>query len=147
MSWFFFNKIITFIGQTFIIMNKSTKILYYTPRILCVIAILFISLFALDAFETGSTIWEQITAFLIHLIPSFILTILLIIAWKKELLGGILFLIISLVFSPIIFKMNYNMNHSFWMSMGIIFLITIPFAVVGILFIMSHFRKRQNIEK
>ncbi|MFH6768621.1 hypothetical protein V8G56_07740 [Gaetbulibacter aquiaggeris] len=128
-------------------MNKSTKILYYTPRILCVIAILFISLFALDAFETGSTIWEQITAFLIHLIPSFILTILLIIAWKKELLGGILFLIISLVFSPIIFKMNYNMNHSFWMSMGIIFLITIPFAVVGILFIMSHFRKRQNIEK
>ncbi|HEY5689107.1 MAG TPA: hypothetical protein VIS27_12460 [Yeosuana sp.] len=125
-------------------MNKSAKILYYTPRILCVIAILFISLFALDAFETGPTIWKQITAFLIHLIPSFILTILLIIAWKKELLGGILFLIISLVFSPIIFKMNYNMNHSFWMSMGIIFLITIPFAVVGILFIMSHFRKRQT---
>ena len=123
-------------------MNKSAKILYYTPRILCVIAILFTSIFALDAFETGPTILEQVLAFLIHLIPSFILTILLIIAWKRELLGGILFLIISLGVSPFIFKMNYNMNHSFWMSMGIIFLITIPFAVVGILFIMSHFRKR-----
>lgn len=126
------------------LMYKSAKILYYTPRILCVIAILFISLFAFDTFETGPTIWEQIIAFLIHLIPSFILTILLIIAWKKELLGGLLFLIISLVFSPIIFRINYNMNHSFWMSMGIIFLITIPFAVVGILFIISHFRKRKT---
>jgi len=125
-------------------MNKAAKILYYTPRILCVIAILFISLFALDAFKTGPTIWEQIIAFLIHLIPSFILTILLIIAWKKELLGGILFLIISLGVSPFIFKMNYNMNQSFWMSMGIIFLITIPFAAVGILFIMSHFRERHT---
>jgi hypothetical protein len=36
------------------------------------------------------------------------------------------------------------MNQSFWMSMGIIFLITIPFAVVGVLFIMSHFRKRKT---
>ena len=83
-------------------------------------------------------------AFFMHLIPSFILTILLIIAWKRELLGGILFLIISLGVSPFIFKMNYNMNQSFWMSMGIIFMITIPFAVVGILFIMSHFRKRHT---
>ena len=125
-------------------MNKSAKILYYTPRILCVIAILFISLFALDAFQPDHTIWQQMGAFFMHLIPSFILTILLIIAWKRELLGGILFLIISLGVSPFIFKMNYNMNQSFWMSMGIIFLITIPFAVVGILFIMSHFRKRHT---
>ncbi len=125
-------------------MNKSSKILYYTPRILCIIAILFISLFALDAFETGHSIWEKIIAFLIHLIPSFILTILLIIAWKKELLGGILFLIIGIGSSPFLFKLNYNMNHSIWLSLGIIFMITIPFAAVGILFIMSHYRNRHT---
>jgi len=62
-------------------MNKA-KILFWLPRILCIIAILFISLFALDAFQPDLTIWQQLEAFLMHLIPSFILLILLLIAWK-----------------------------------------------------------------
>jgi len=37
-------------------MKTTTKILYWSPRILCILAILFISIFALDAFEPGHTI-------------------------------------------------------------------------------------------
>ncbi|RLD73898.1 MAG: hypothetical protein DRJ07_20240, partial [Bacteroidetes bacterium] len=114
-------------------MNK-TKILFWLPRFLCIIAILFISLFALDAFEPDLTFWQQIGAFLIHLIPSFILIALLLIVWKWEYIGGIIFTILGLGFSPFIFKHNYDMNHSIWMSMGIIAMITLPFVVVGILF-------------
>lgn len=125
-------------------MDQLGKILYWLPRILCIIAILFISLFALDAFAPGLTIWQQIGDFLIHLIPSFILLILLIIAWKWELIGGIIFTVIGLGLSPIVFIHNYNMNHSVWMSLGIISTITIPFAVVGILFIIDHYRKRKR---
>ncbi len=128
-------------------MNK-TKILFWLPRFLCIIAILFISLFALDAFEPDLTFWQQIGAFLIHFIPSFILLALLLIAWKWEYIGGIIFTILGLGFSPFIFKHNYDMNHSIWMSMGIIAMITLPFVVVGILFIMSYFQnKRININK
>ncbi len=128
-------------------MNK-TKILFWLPRFLCIIAILFISLFALDAFEPDLTFWQQIGAFLIHLIPSFILIALLLIAWKWEYIGGIIFTILGLGFSPFIFKHNYEMNHSIWMSMGIIAMITLPFVVVGILFIMSYFQnKKININK
>ena len=128
-------------------MNK-TKILFWLPRFLCIIAILFISLFALDAFEPDLTFWQQIGAFLIHLIPSFILIALLLIVWKWEYIGGIIFTILGLGFSPFIFKHNYDMNHSIWMSMGIIAMITLPFVVVGILFIMSHFQnKKININK
>jgi len=100
-----------------------------------------ISLFALDAFQPDLTIWQQIGDFLMHLIPSFILTALLLVAWKWEYVGGIIFTIIGLGLSPFVFNHNYNMNHSIWMSLGIILTITIPFLLVGVLFIVSHFHK------
>ena len=127
-------------------MNKS-RIFFWLPRIICILAILFISLFALDSFQPNLSIWQQIGAFLMHLIPSFILTALLIIAWKRELIGGIIFIIIGLGLSPIVYTHNYNMNHSVWMSLGIISGITIPFAIVGILFIMSHYYKKKHLSK
>lgn len=119
-------------------MKKSVSIIHWLPRILCVAAIFFISLFALDAFAPGLTFWQQIGAFLIHLVPSFILCALLILAWKWELIGGIIFILIGLGFSPFIYTHNYAMNHSVWMSISILLMITFPFVVVGILFIVSH---------
>lgn len=127
-------------------MKNSAKIFYWLPRILCIAAILFISLFALDAFSPGLTIWQQIGAFLIHLIPSFTLLVLLAIAWKWEYLGGIIFMILGIGFTPFIFLHNFRMNNSVWMSLGIIMLITIPFVLVGILFLVDHY-KSQKIYK
>jgi hypothetical protein len=82
-----------------------------------------------------------------HLIPSIILIILLLIAWKWEYAGGIIFMIIGIGLSPFIFMFNYRMNHSVWMSLGIIMAITIPFAIIGFLFILSHFLKKKNRTK
>lgn len=125
-------------------MKKSVKVLHWAPRIICILAILFISLFALDSFRPDLTIWQQTGAFLIHLTPSFVLLAILIFAWKWELLGGIIFILLGIGFSPFIFVKNYNMNHSVWMSIGIIAAITVPFVIVGILFIVSHFKKRNQ---
>ncbi len=126
-------------------MNNKILIFHWMPRILGIIAILFISLFAADAFQPGMSIWQQLLAFIMHLIPSFILTALLIIAWKWEKLGGIIFMIIGLALSPMVFIHNYRMNHSIWMSLGIIMLITMPFVLVGVLFIASHYIKKKSI--
>ena len=124
------------------IMKTSIKVLHWLPRIMCILAILFVSLFALDAFSPELTFWQQIGAFLIHLIPSFILLALLLVTWKWELIGGIIFTVLGLGLSPIVFMHNFKMNNSVWMSLGIILCITIPFAIVGILFIVSHYRKK-----
>ena len=121
------------------------RLFHWLPRILCILAILFISLFAADAFAPGLTIWQQLGAFFIHLIPSFILLAFLILAWKWELIGGIIFMVIGLAFSPFIFMLNYNRNHSIWLSLVIILTITIPFVVVGILFLISHRLKKKNL--
>ncbi len=125
-------------------MKKNLRFLHWTPRIVCILAILFISLFALDSFSPELTIWQQIGAFLIHLIPSYILIALLIIAWKWELIGGIIFILIGLGFIPFIFTHNYNMNHSVGMSLFTILVINIPFVIVGALFILSYFKKRKQ---
>jgi len=126
-------------------MKVSIKVIHWLPRIICILAILFVSMFALDAFNPEKTIWQQIGDFLMHLIPSFVLIIFLIIAWKREFIGGIIFTLIGLGFSPFIFMHNYNMNHSVWMSLMIILLITMPFVIVGILFIVSHKMKKKNL--
>jgi len=97
-------------------------------------------------FSPDLTIWQQIQAFLMHLIPSFVLLLFLVIAWRWELVGGIIFLLIGLVMSPVIYQHNYNMNGSVWMSIGIIAMITFPFILVGILFILGHRMNKNQVK-
>lgn len=120
-------------------MNKRNQVFHWLPRIICILAILFISIFAADAFEQG------LSAVLIHLIPSFVLLAFLIVAWKWEYIGGIIFILIGLGCTPFVFMLNYNRNHSILDSFITILGITFPFIVVGILFIVSHLLKRKNL--
>jgi hypothetical protein len=129
-------------------MNPSIRVFHWLPRIIGILAILFVSLFATDAFAPGLTFGQQLTAFIMHLIPSFVLLAFLIIAWKWEFVGGIIFLVTGLALSPFIFMMNYNRNHfSVAASIGVILMITFPFIVVGILFIISHSLKKKVLTK
>jgi hypothetical protein len=128
-------------------MKTSIALIHWIPRILCVMAVTFISMFALDSFAPGFSIWQQLVAFAIHLIPSFILLAFLLVAWKWEFIGGIIFIMIGLGFSPFIYTHNYAMNHSMWMSLGIVSMITFPFVIVGILFIVSHSLKKKNSQQ
>jgi hypothetical protein len=123
-------------------MEKPKKMLYWAPRIICILAILFVSLFALDAFDPKLTIWEQIVGFLIHMIPSFILIGLLWLAWKYEYIGGIILVLTGVIFSVVVFRLNYRINHSAWLSLGIIGSITFPFIVSGALFIINHLKNK-----
>jgi hypothetical protein len=109
-------------------------------------AIVFVSVFALDAFNAEKTIWQQIGDFLMHLIPSFVLIVVLLVAWKRELIGGIMLTLIGLGFSPFIFMHNYRMNQSVGMNLLIILVITIPFVIAGILFMVSYrLKKKQRL--
>jgi len=127
-------------------MKSSIRLFHWLPRILCILAILFVSMFALDSFSPGHTIWQQLGTFFIHLIPTYVLTALLIVAWKWEKIGGIIFIVIGLALSPFVFMLNYNRTHSVWVSLFIIAMITFPFVVVGILFITSYNMKKKSLQ-
>ena len=117
-------------------MKKSA--FHWIPRILAILAILFVSMFALDAFTPDKSLQNQLRAFLVHLIPSFILLLFLILSWRYELAGGILFLLTGLLFIPFIYSMNYERTHSFWIPVTIVLMINAPFIITGILFILSY---------
>jgi hypothetical protein len=120
-------------------MTKSISIIQWIPRILCILAILFISMFALDAFNPDYTPWQQVQALFIHLIPTWVLIVLLVVAWKWELAGGIVLMALALGFTPFVYLHNYAMNHSVWISLSVILVINFPFLVTGALFVLSHF--------
>lgn len=125
-------------------MKNSVNHFHWIPRILSIFGILFISIFALDAFAPGKSLLNQIRDFAIHLIPSLVLLFFLILSWKHELTGGILFLLAGLLFTPLIFSINYERTQSFWISLGIVLFINIPFVITGILFIISYRKARQK---
>jgi hypothetical protein len=68
-----------------------SRFLYYTPRISGILMVAFVALFALDVFGGTESIWRQILGFIIHAAPSIILAILMIFAWRKPVIGFIVF--------------------------------------------------------
>ncbi len=44
-------------------MKTYVKVIHWLPRIICILAILFVSLFAADAFDHGENIWQKIGCF------------------------------------------------------------------------------------
>ena len=93
------------------------KIAYWLPRILSILFIAFISMFALDVFSEPN--WPL--ALFMHLIPSYFLVAITVVAWKHEMLGGFLFLIAG--FALLIF------THFEALIIGI------PAFVIGTLFL------------
>jgi len=96
-------------------------------KIILIIYILFISVFALDVFEENKPLNTIIIGFLIHLIPSFIIITLGIIASKNERIGGILFIVLGIIFS-IFFKSNSLLSF---------LLIPFPLFLIGSLLLLS----------
>jgi len=95
------------------------KFLYWLPRVLTILFIAFISVFALDVFSEPN--WPL--ALFMHLIPSYFLVAITIIAWRREVLGGILFLIAG--FALLIF------THFEALIIGA------PAFVIGLLFLIT----------
>jgi len=105
------------------------KILFWTPRILSILTILFMMIFSIDCFGGNYSISEQLICFVMHNIPAFICILLLIIAWKREMAGGILFLLAAMAGS--IYFRGFAGNP------GVLIVLS-PFVITGIMFILHQ---------
>jgi hypothetical protein len=122
--------------------RRSASTIRWAARILGILAIAFISLFALDVFSEGVGLGQKVVAFLLHMIPSFVLLIALIIAWKHELGGGILIVLIGLAASVFVYSLNAGRSHSASTGLRAAAMIGAPFVLAGLLFIISHLLRR-----
>ena len=111
-------------------MKVKLKIfLNWSARILIIFYSAFLSLFALDVFGEGYSFWETLVALFMHLIPTFVLMLALVVAWKKRLVGGIIFLLLGLAFT--FFFATYE--H----LTGFLFL-SLPLGLAGVLFLLAR---------
>ena len=78
--------------------TRVKRALFWTPRVLCIIFAVFLSLFALDVFGEGHGFWETSLALLIHLVPVYLVVAALVIAWCWEWIGAILFVALALFY-------------------------------------------------
>lgn len=108
------------------------NILKWLPRMLMIVYILFISLFALDSFDGDSSLGEKLLGFLIHLIPTFILIILYFLGLKYEKIVGAIAIILGLVY---IFTALGRFDFLTYV------LISGPLFLVGILYIIYGIKK------
>lgn len=76
-------------------MNKA---LYWIPRILTIVFILFLGLFALDSFEGDQSFIKKLGGLFIHLIPNFVLILILVVAWKHEWVGTVAFTLVGIAY-------------------------------------------------
>ena len=109
-------------------MTRSVKrVLFWTPRIVCILFAAFVSLFSLDVFDAGQGFWETIGGFLIHNIPTGIVLIVLAIAWRWEWIGAIVFIGLGALFLV-----------SVWgqFPWAVVF-ISGPLFLVGVLFLVN----------
>lgn len=109
-------------------LSSAKKLLYWAPRTLCIVFTVLISFFALDVFGESKSIWETILALLMHLIPTFILIVILVITWRREWIGGILFSVLG-------FTYIINMWGQFPLMTYIV--VAGPLIITGILFLLN----------
>ncbi len=110
-------------------MNQTfKKILFWTPRILGILVAIFVSLFALDVFGKGYSLWETIVALAMHLIPTLIILLILFLAWRWEWVGGFLFIALGVLYITL-----------FWdpSRLPAYLMISGPLFLVGLLFICN----------
>jgi hypothetical protein len=107
----------------------AKKVLYWTPRIIGILAILFMMMFSMDCFGEYDSFSKQLTCFFMHNTPAFICVIVLFIAWKWELIGGVIF-ILAFIAGTVFF-------NSFSGNWGSLIVIS-PFLITGILFITDY---------
>ena len=101
------------------------NVIYWFPRIIAILFICFIGLFALDVFEEP----QWFLTLLIHLIPNYILIVLTVIAWKNEILGGLLFILAGLIVLGV-----YQSG---------MLILAIPPILIGTLFLVSRYSSKK----
>lgn len=112
--------------------NKGNRTITWILRILLILVILFWALFSLEAFQYEQGFWDILTAILMQNIPVFAMIIALIIAWKREHIGGMLLMLGILGFTIFLIAGSGRFMY------GTLIIVGIPF-LIGTMFVVNYY--------
>jgi hypothetical protein len=121
--------------------NFSKRALFWTPRVLSIAFIAFLSLFALDVFEEHLGFWPTVLALTMHLIPVFVLIAALILAWRWEWIGAALYATAGVLYIMWVVAMSRPVSP----STRLIWILTIsgPAFVIAGLFLANWLKRSE----
>jgi hypothetical protein len=121
--------------------NFSKRALFWTPRVLSIAFIAFLSLFALDVFEEHLGFWPTVLALTMHLIPVFVLIAALILAWRWEWIGAALYATAGVLYIMWVVSMSRPVS----LSTRLIWILTIsgPAFVIAGLFLANWLKRSE----
>jgi hypothetical protein len=105
---------------------RLAKIIHWAPRIAAILIIFFTSLFSLDVFEMDAPPLQLLGGFIMHNIPSIIMIVLLIFAWKRPAVGFAAFIIAAALFTIFFVRSIYALPN--------LLLFVFPILLVAFLF-------------
>ena len=120
--------------------QKINQFIYWTPRILSIVFILFLMVFSLDVFEPGLSAWQIAIGLFMHNIPALVLLAVVVVSWRHEIVGGIVFILAGIAYIASMLAAG-RLKGGMWVSFPII---AGPAFLIGILFIVNWLKKRNN---
>jgi len=114
--------------------RRAGQLLFWAPRILCLLFAVFMSVFALDVFGEGYGFWETMLALLMHLIPTALVLVVLAVAWRWEWVGAVLFGALA------VFYVVWAWGR---FPLSVYFVISGPMALIGVLFLFNWIHRAQ----
>jgi hypothetical protein len=115
-------------------MTQMQKLVFWTPRALSILFVLFLALFALDVFSENSGA-AVIVPLLIHLIPSLVLLAAAAIAWKYDWFGALTYFGFAVWY---VWSAGFDRPWSWYAA------IVFPAVVVGTLYLASWMQLRRR---
>jgi hypothetical protein len=111
--------------------DLAARTLYWAPRVLTILFAAFISIFALDVFDGNKSLGQTLLALAIHLIPTALVVLVLVLAWRREWVGAVAFCGLGMLYAV------WARQHPQW-----ILVIGGPLFLVGGLFLAGWLAKK-----
>lgn len=105
---------------------RLATLIFRTPRLAGILIAIFIGLFSLDVFTGEAPLWQEIGGFIVHSIPSILLAVILVIAWRRPWVGFAAFLLVSILFLRFAFRETIDFGN--------LLLLSFPLAAIALLF-------------
>jgi len=112
--------------------HSGNSILAWAPRVLAILYAIFLSMFAFDVFSFHAGFWRMAAGFAIHLVPTAVVVLALVIAWRREWFGAVAFCALG-VFYLWWARGKFDLNTYI--------IISGPVFLTGVLFFLSWLRR------
>lgn len=120
---------------------KGHGFVYWAPRILSILFIIFLTMFSFDVISPDLSTGQILLNFVMHSIPSLVLLFVLIISWRYEIVGAVVFLLAGIAYTILtVFRSSVSL------PMAISWSLTLagPAILIGVLFWLNWSARKKR---